>query len=194
MNRTGIYGQAIKRTFADLYGVSPDAVDVSWTTGKTIVVHCAGKTFLHPILSDPDDDAPVFTCLEEDPVIVNLTDDERRGLELSDFPGLAGGRGTVLHKSPVRYALLGWSKIAARRIESPSLRADAMEAVACGWLLLVIVVPRGAMAPHRLPSLDHLEGKEDQASIGEIAKKRNERSPSREIAAHNQRNVHPFHK
>jgi hypothetical protein len=58
VNRTGIYGQAIKRTFADLYGVSPDAVDVSWTTGKTIVVHCAGKTFLHPILSDPDDDAP----------------------------------------------------------------------------------------------------------------------------------------
>ena len=83
MNRTGIYGQAIKRTFADLYGVSPDAVDVSWTTGKTIVVHCAGKTFLHPILSDPDDDAPVFTCLEEDPVIVNLTDDERRRLELT---------------------------------------------------------------------------------------------------------------
>jgi hypothetical protein len=53
---------------ADLYGVSPDTVDVSWTTGKTIVVHCAGKTFLHPILSYPDDDAPEFTCLDEDPV------------------------------------------------------------------------------------------------------------------------------
>ena len=36
VNRTDIYGQAIKRTFADLYGV--------WTTGKTIVVQCAGKT------------------------------------------------------------------------------------------------------------------------------------------------------
>jgi hypothetical protein len=46
--------------------------------GKTIVVQCAGKTFLHPILSDPDDDAPEFTCLDEDPVIVNLTDNERR--------------------------------------------------------------------------------------------------------------------
>ena len=44
---------------------------------------CAGKTFLHPILSDPDDDAPEFTCLDEDPVIVNLTDDERRRLELA---------------------------------------------------------------------------------------------------------------
>ena len=43
----------------------------------------AGKTFLHPILSDPDDDAPEFTCLEEDPVAVNLTDDERYQLELA---------------------------------------------------------------------------------------------------------------
>ena len=81
MNRTDIYRQAIKRTFADLYGVSPDTVEVSWTTGKTIVVQCASKTFLHPILSDPDDDAPEFTCPEEDPVIVNLTDDERSQLE-----------------------------------------------------------------------------------------------------------------
>ena len=76
MNRTDIYRRAIKRTFANLYGVSPDTVDVSWTTGKTIVAQCAGKTFLHPILSDPDDDTPEFTCLDEDPVIVNLTDDE----------------------------------------------------------------------------------------------------------------------
>jgi hypothetical protein len=82
VNRAHIYRQAIKRTFADLYGVSPGTVDVSWSTGKTIVVQCAGKTFLHPILSDPDDDAPEFTCRDEDPVIVNLTDDERRRLEL----------------------------------------------------------------------------------------------------------------
>jgi hypothetical protein len=61
VNRTDIYRQAINRTFADLYGVSPDTVDVSWTTGKTIVVQCGGKTFLHPILSDPDDDEPEFT-------------------------------------------------------------------------------------------------------------------------------------
>ena len=83
MNRTDIYCQAIKRTFADLYSVSPDTVDVSWTTGKTIAVQCAGKTFLHEILSDPDDDSPEFTCPEEDPVIVNLTDDERHQLELA---------------------------------------------------------------------------------------------------------------
>jgi hypothetical protein len=83
VNRTDIYRRAIKRTFANLYGVSPDTVDVSWTTGKTIVVQCAGKTFLHPILSDPDDDTPEFTCLDEDPVIVNLTDDEWHQLELA---------------------------------------------------------------------------------------------------------------
>jgi hypothetical protein len=73
--------QAIKRTFANLYGVSPDTVDVGWTTGKTIVVQCAGKTFVHPIPSDRDDDTPEFACLEEDPVTVNLTDAERSQLE-----------------------------------------------------------------------------------------------------------------
>ena len=81
MTRTDIYRQAIKRTFADLYGVSPATVEVSWTTGKTIVVQCASKTFLHPILSEPDDDTPKFTCLDEDPVIVTLMDDERSQIE-----------------------------------------------------------------------------------------------------------------
>jgi hypothetical protein len=83
VNQTDIYRQAIKRTFANLYGVSPDTVDISWTTGKTIVVQCAGKTFLHPILGDPDDNAPEFTCLDKDPVIINLTADERHQLELA---------------------------------------------------------------------------------------------------------------
>ena len=81
VDRTHIYRQAIKRTFANLYGVSPDAVQITWTTGRTIVVHYAGKTFLHPILSAPDDDAPELTCPEEDPVIVTLMDDERSQLE-----------------------------------------------------------------------------------------------------------------
>ena len=82
MNRTDIYRRAIKCTFADLYGFHL----ARWTLAgrpKSIVVQCAGKTFLHPILSDPDDDAPEFTCLDEDPVIVNLTDDERSRLELT---------------------------------------------------------------------------------------------------------------
>ena len=81
MNTTDIYRQAIKRTFADLYGVSPDTVDVTWTSDNTIVVQCAGKTFIHLILSDPDDDAPEFLCRDKDPVIVNLTSDERSQLE-----------------------------------------------------------------------------------------------------------------
>ena len=81
MNRTDIYRQAIKRTFADLYSVSSDTVAVSWTSGESIAVQCAGETFFHPILSDPDDDTPEFTCVNEDPVIVNLTDDERSQIE-----------------------------------------------------------------------------------------------------------------
>jgi hypothetical protein len=39
------------------------------------------KRFFHPTLSDPDDDTPEFTCVDEDPVIVNLTDDERSQIE-----------------------------------------------------------------------------------------------------------------
>ena len=53
--RKDIYRQAIKRAFADVYGVSPATADVSWTTGKTIVAQCAAKTFLHPILSADND-------------------------------------------------------------------------------------------------------------------------------------------
>jgi hypothetical protein len=81
VNQTDIYRQAIKRTFADLYGVSPDTVDVTWTSDDTIVVQCAGKTFIQLNLSDPDDDAPEFLCPDEDPVIVTLMDDERTQLE-----------------------------------------------------------------------------------------------------------------
>jgi hypothetical protein len=61
----------------------PDAVEITWTTGKTIVAQCAGKTFLHPILSDPDGDAPEFSCLDEDPVIVTLSDDEQHQLAVA---------------------------------------------------------------------------------------------------------------
>jgi hypothetical protein len=39
------------------------------------------RNFFHLILSDPDDDTPEFTCVDEDPVIVNLTDDERSQIE-----------------------------------------------------------------------------------------------------------------
>ena len=84
MDPTDIYRRAIQRTFADLYGVSPDTVNVTWTTdGETIVVQCAGKTFIHLILSDPDDEAPEFFSDDdqEPSVIVKLTDDERHQLE-----------------------------------------------------------------------------------------------------------------
>jgi hypothetical protein len=84
MNPTDIYRRAIQRTFADLYGVSPDTVDVTWTTdGETIIVRCDGIKFTHHILSDPDDDAPEFFSDDdqEPSVIVKLTDDERQQLE-----------------------------------------------------------------------------------------------------------------
>ena len=70
MTRTDIDRQAIERTFANLYGVSPDAVEVSWTSEKTCLLL---------ILSDPDEDTPEFFCRDEDPVI--LTDGERSQLE-----------------------------------------------------------------------------------------------------------------
>jgi hypothetical protein len=45
------------------------------------VVQFEGKTFVHPILSEPDDDAPEFSCVDEDPVTVFLTYDEHGLLE-----------------------------------------------------------------------------------------------------------------
>jgi hypothetical protein len=83
MNPTEIYLRAIKRTFANLFSVYPETVDVTWTSGETIIVQCAGKTFTHQILTDPDDDAPEFFSEDDqDPsVIVNLTEEERQQLE-----------------------------------------------------------------------------------------------------------------
>jgi hypothetical protein len=80
VTRTDIYRSAITRTFARLYGVSPATVDVSWMKEK-IVVQFEGKTFVHSILSDAGDDAPKFSCVDEDPVTVFLTYDEHGLLE-----------------------------------------------------------------------------------------------------------------
>ena len=74
MNTTDIYRQAIKRTAS--------TVDVAWSNeGDAIVVKCAGKTFIHLILSDSNDAAPQFLSISEDPVVVTLTDEERQQLE-----------------------------------------------------------------------------------------------------------------
>ena len=82
MNTTDIYRQAIKRTFSQLYSVPPSTVDVAWSNeGDTIVVICAGKTFIHLIFSNSNDDAPQFLSINEDPVVVTLTDEERQQLE-----------------------------------------------------------------------------------------------------------------
>jgi hypothetical protein len=59
VTRTDLYRQAIKRTFANLYGVSTETVvDVSWTTGKIIVVQCTGKTFLVRSTADTRESFP----------------------------------------------------------------------------------------------------------------------------------------
>ena len=83
MNPTDIYRRAIKRTFANLYGLSlPDEVDVSWNDeGDTITVQCDGRIFIHEILTDKDDQSPKFVSDHDDPVTVRLTEDEVRQLE-----------------------------------------------------------------------------------------------------------------
>jgi hypothetical protein len=82
MNTTDIYRQAIKRTFSQLYSVPASTVDVAWSNeGDAIVVKCAGKTFIHLILSDSNDAAPQFLSIDEDPVVVTLTDEELQQLE-----------------------------------------------------------------------------------------------------------------
>ena len=84
MNATDIYRQAIKPTFSQLYGVPPSTIDVAWSNkGDTIIVKCAGKTFIRLILSDSNDDDQ-FLSINEDPVVVTLTDEERQQLERAE--------------------------------------------------------------------------------------------------------------
>jgi hypothetical protein len=87
MNTTDVYRQAIKRTFASLYRVASDEVDLSWSNaGDNITVRCAGKTFIHETLHD--DDEPTLEFVGDDAVIVRLTTAER--LRLQGIDGLNG--------------------------------------------------------------------------------------------------------
>jgi hypothetical protein len=91
MNTTDIYRQAIRRTFADLYGVARHDVDVSWNKdAENITVRCADKTFTHETIHDDDDCALEFVSTHEDPVTVRLTNDERLRLERTDLDRLNG--------------------------------------------------------------------------------------------------------
>ena len=75
MNQTDIYRKAIQRTFAELYSVPANAVDVAWDS-EGITVQCAGTTF-------PIKPATTTTNLSAraNPVTVTLTEDERYLLE-----------------------------------------------------------------------------------------------------------------
>ena len=91
MNRTDIYRQAIKRTFADLYSVARHEIDVSWNKdGDDITVRGADKTFTHETIHDDGDGMLEFVSTHEDPVTVRLTNDERLRLEQADLDGLNG--------------------------------------------------------------------------------------------------------
>jgi hypothetical protein len=72
MNQTQIYRNAIQRTFAELYSVPAESVDVVWDR-EGITVQCEGMIFTHQI----GDDDHKFVSEDDDPVIVTLTDDER---------------------------------------------------------------------------------------------------------------------
>jgi hypothetical protein len=91
MDPIDIYRQAIKRTFADLYGVERNEVEVSWSKdGDNITVRCADKTFTHDTIHDDDDSTLEFISKHEGPVTVRLNDEERRRLEQKDLDLLNG--------------------------------------------------------------------------------------------------------
>jgi hypothetical protein len=91
MNTIDIYRRAIKRTFAGLYGVAPDEVDVCWSKdGDNITVRCADKTFTHETIHDDNEPTLEFVGDDEDPVTVRLTDNERLRLEGTDLDRLNG--------------------------------------------------------------------------------------------------------
>ena len=79
MEAINVYRKAIKRTFADVYQVLPETIDVSWGD-DTIAVRCSDHNFTHKI--DRDDATTLeFISDSEDPVTITLTDDERRRIE-----------------------------------------------------------------------------------------------------------------
>jgi hypothetical protein len=89
MITTDIYREAIKRAFADLYGVARQEVDVSWNKdGDNITVRCADRTFTHETIHDDDDGTLEFVSIHDDPVTVTLTNDER--LRLTNLDRLNG--------------------------------------------------------------------------------------------------------
>ena len=89
MITTDIYREAIKRTFADLYGLTRHEVDVSWNKdGDNITVRCADKIFTHETIHDDDDGTLEFLSIHDDPVTVTLTNDER--LRLTNLDRLNG--------------------------------------------------------------------------------------------------------
>ena len=76
MNQTDINRKAIQRTFAELYSVPAETVDVVWDR-EGVTVRCAGMVFTHQTGADDNE----FVSEGEDPVTVTLTEDERRHLE-----------------------------------------------------------------------------------------------------------------
>jgi hypothetical protein len=68
--------KAIQRTFAKLYSVPADSVDVMWDR-EGITVRCAGLILTHQTGNDDNE----FVSEGEDPVTVTLTDDDRYHLE-----------------------------------------------------------------------------------------------------------------
>jgi hypothetical protein len=79
MEAINVYREAIKRTFADVYQVLPETIDVS-RGDNTITVRCSDHNFTHKIARD-DQTTLEFISDTEDPVTITLTDDERRHIE-----------------------------------------------------------------------------------------------------------------
>jgi hypothetical protein len=79
MEAINVYREAIKRTFAEVYQVMPETIDVSWAD-DTITERCSDHTFTHKI--DRDDETTLeFISDSEDSVTIRLTDDERRQVQ-----------------------------------------------------------------------------------------------------------------
>ena len=79
MEAINVYREAIKRTFADVYQVLPETINVSWGD-DTVTVRCSDHNFTHKI--DRDDETTLeFISDSKDPVTITLTDDERRQIE-----------------------------------------------------------------------------------------------------------------
>ena len=112
MNQTDIYRKAIQRTFAELYSVPAELVDVAWNS-EGVTARCAGMIFTH----QTGDDDPEFD--KEARAIGSFSKAGSFGMR-AQFGRCAPPRGGRFATAPAVVCVAGFSAATFRKALSAS--------------------------------------------------------------------------